>query len=112
MVSLPPGLIPPDVASLPALPPRFAWCLPHVKQHRRATPSGRHIVVLGYPMFVAAVSEGVGRWVTNIGTHRRLFSHRLYREFGTREAALRYVAAWATKYANRILDEVEAMRRG
>ncbi|WP_223621162.1 hypothetical protein [Lysobacter sp. ESA13C] len=50
--------------------------------------------------------------MTNIGTHRRLFSHRLYREFGTREAALRYVAAWATKYANRILDEVEAMRRG
>jgi len=107
MVSLPPGLVPPDVASLPELPPGFAWCLPHVQQHRRPTPAARHIVVLGHPMFVAAVSEGVGRWSTNLGTHRKLYSHRLYREFGSRDAALRYVAAWAAKYADRIVAEIE-----
>lgn len=107
MQSLPPGLVPPDVASLPALPPRFAWCLPHVKQHRRPTPEARHVAVIGYSMPVATVSSGVGHWATQLGVHRRLYSHRLYREFGSREAALRYVAAWAAKYADRIVAELE-----
>ncbi|ALN79516.1 hypothetical protein [Lysobacter antibioticus] len=107
MQSLPPGLVPPDVASLPALPPRFAWCLPSLKQHRRPTPEARYIVVLGHPMPVATASPGVGRWTTQLGVHRKLYSHRLYREFGSREAALRYVAAWAAKYADRIVAEIE-----
>lgn len=110
MLSLPPGLVPPDVDTLPPLPPRFAWRLPHVKQHRRPTPAGRHIVVLGHSMPVACVAEGVGRWTTQLGVHRRLYSHRLYREFGGRDAALHYVAAWARKYADRIVAELEAMR--
>lgn len=98
-------LTPPDVQSLPALPERFSWQLPHGAQHRRPTPEGRHIVVDGEGPSVATMQPMPGKASTVIGVHRGLESERHYREFATRETALRYIAAWAWRYSNLVIAE-------
>ncbi|MGH8080000.1 MAG: hypothetical protein ACREP7_05450 [Lysobacter sp.] len=90
-----PGLIPPDIDSLPPLPERFTWQLPHVKQHRRPTPEGRQIVVDGEGPAVASVQPGIGSSSIVIGVHRWEESGRRHHKFAKRETALRYAAAWA-----------------
>lgn len=104
-------LTPPDVDSLPALPERFSWQLPHVTQHRRPTPEARQIVLDGAGPAVALVQPSIGEASTIVGLHRWLESGRHYRKFAHREAALRYIAAWAWRYADLIAAEVEAIRR-
>jgi hypothetical protein len=83
------GLIPPDINSLPALPERFAWQLPHIKQHRRPMPEGRQIVVDDEGPAVAAMQPVSGGATVVIGVHRWLDSERFRRQFGSRDAALR-----------------------
>ncbi|MGO4222148.1 hypothetical protein AB4Y64_09890 [Lysobacter sp. TAF61] len=105
------GLTPPDVDNLPPLPERFSWQLPHVKQHRRPTPEARQIVLDGAGPAVASVQPSIGKASTIVGIHRWLESGRHYREFTSHEVALRYVAAWAWRYADLIAEEVEDHRR-
>jgi len=111
MAIMHPGLTPPDIASLPALPARFTWQLPHVKQHRRPTPEGRQVVVDGYGPAVASVQPGYGQATVTLGSHRWLEGNRHQRKFASSEIALQYVAAWAWRYADRVVEEVEALRR-
>ena len=110
-----PGLIPPDLADLPALPPRFSWRLPHIKRHRQPRPEGRHIVVDGGGVPVASVQPGVGSATAGVWLHRQLAHERVYRDFegpNSRAVALRFVARWAELRAAAILAEVDAQRRG
>lgn len=44
---------------------------------------------------------------TTIGQDRWLDSGRHYRDLATREAALRYVAAWVWRYTGQIAEEME-----
>lgn len=105
-----PGLTPPDIESLPALPERFAWQLPHVKQHRRPMPEGRQIVVDGDGPAVASMQPRFAEATVVVGLHRWLQSDRRQLRFSTRETALRYLAAWAWRYSDAIAAEVEAVR--
>ncbi|RPE74610.1 hypothetical protein [Vulcaniibacterium tengchongense] len=103
-------LTPPDADVLPPLPARFGWQLPHAKQHRRPYPETRQIVVDGEGPALAAVSPKDGLAAVVIGLHRALEGSRHYRTFASRDAALRYVAAWAWKYADQLIAEIEEHR--
>lgn len=101
---------PPDASTLPELPPRFSWQLPHAKQHRRPYPETRQIEVDGKGPALAAASPGIGGTSTTTGIHRALESGRHYRPFASREAALQYIAAWVWKYADQLIAEIEERR--
>lgn len=111
MIALPLTRIPPDLDRLPALSPPFQWCLPHAKQHRRPVPQSRLVIVGVDQPAVASLSAGRGKWSTLVGTHRALHSGQHHREFLSRVTAARYVAAWASRYAEHILAEIAACNR-
>lgn len=107
------GLTPPDLGELPALPGRFSWQLPHLKQHRQPTPAGRQIVVDGQGPAVASVQPGVQRVSILLGAHRPLHAEQHKREFvgdGARTTALRFAARWVELRAATILAEYERSR--
>lgn len=93
------------------LSPPFQWYLPHAKQHRRSVPESRLIIVGVDQPAVASISAGTGKWSALVGTHRALHSGQHYREFLSRETAARYVAAWASRYAEQILAEIADYNR-
>ncbi|MGO1069329.1 hypothetical protein [Lysobacter sp. CA199] len=106
-----PGLIPPDVADLPALPPRFSWHLPHVKQHRRPTPESRQVVLDHEGPALASMQPGVRQASAMIGVHRYMEAERYKREFhgdDARARALEFIARWVAKYHAELAAEREA----
>jgi len=109
-IAVPADRTPPDIDSLPALPPRFSWQLPHAKQPRRPFPESRQIEVDGEGPALASMTPSVSFATTLTGIHRALQSARHERTFATRETALRYLAAWAWKHADQLLVEIEQRR--
>ena len=107
---MPADRTPPDADNLPPLPPRFSWQLPHAKQPRRPYPETRQIEVDGEGPALASITPSVSQASTMTGIHRQLQSGRHERTFATRDAALRYIAAWAWKYAAQLVAEIELHR--
>lgn len=107
---MPADRTPPDVDKLPALPPRFSWQLPHVKHSRRPCPESRQIEIDFEGPALASMTPSVGQASTLTGIHRALQSGRYQRTFASRETALRYIAAWAWKYADQLVAEIEQRR--
>ncbi|WP_408953059.1 hypothetical protein [Lysobacter sp. Hz 25] len=103
------NLIPPDVADLPALPPRFYWALPAPKRRRHSMPEPRHVVVdEGLGPAVASVVPGYHHARALIGLHRPVHADQHRREFegeNARETALRFVVRWVELRAATILAE-------
>ena len=109
-IAMPADRTPPDIDTLPPLPPRFSWQLPHAKQLRRPCPESRQIEVDGEGPALASMTPSVSFATTLIGIHRALQGGRHERTFATRETALRYLAAWAWKYADQLMLEIEQRR--
>jgi len=55
---------------------------------------------------VAMACRGGGKAWTVLGLHRALRSDQHYREFTNYSTALRYLAAWAAKYAEELAAEL------